>query len=136
MIKKPVFWVIMAAVIALFAAAALGRQYYGARYVGTDYYAMVPPDYDMTPVAILNRDGRDTGETGIRYSLTAYGMQGEAKSVSFTVYSPESGFSRGEVQPQPGTYLWISASRQLVVKWGATDESDIPEKAMKMIMER
>jgi len=126
-----VIW-IMAAVL-LLAIAVWGKQYYENRYVGADYYSMVPLNYDMTPSAMLDKDGKETGPTGITYNLTAYNNQGEDKAVSFTVYDPDSGYSRGEKQPQPGTYLWISASKQIVVRWDVTDEHSIPEKALKRI---
>jgi len=134
--KKPFFWIILVVAVALITMVAVwGKQYYDNRYVGSDYYAMVPLDYDMTPVAMRNKDGKETGDYGINYTLTAYNEQGESKTVSFTVYNPESAYSRGEIQPQPGTYLWISASKQIVVRWKATIESDVPENVLKLIKE-
>ena len=131
--KKPIFWIVLVVVSALIVAGAvLGKQYYGNRYVGTDYYTMVPLDYNMLSVAIKNMDGKEIG-TGIKYKLTAYNEQGEAKEVSFTVYDPDSNISRGEKQPQPGTYLRINASKQIVLKWNITEESNIPETVLEMI---
>ena len=131
--KKPVFWIILIAVAVLIVAGAVwGKQYYDNRYVGTDYYTMVPLDYDMTSVSIKDMGGKEIG-TGIKYKLTAYNEQGEAKTVEFTVYDPDSDISREDVQPQPGTYLLVSASKQIVLKWSVTEESIIPEKALEMI---
>jgi len=108
---KPVIWIVIVVVVALVAVVVvLGKQYYEARYVGVDYYAMVPLDYDMTSIPVRNMEGKEIG-TGIDYDLTAYNEQGEPRVVSFTVYDPDISISRGEIQPQPGTYLWISASR-------------------------
>ena len=131
--KKPVFWIVLVVAVALIVAVAVwGKQYYDNRYVGADYYAMVPPDYDMTSVAIKDMSGKEIG-TGIKYKLTAYNEQGEAKTVEFNVYDPDSDLNLGEKQPQPGTYLFVSASKQIVLKWSVTNESNIPEKALEKI---
>jgi len=136
MSKKLVIIIIFiaAAVILVAAVAVWGKRYYEDRYVGEDYYAIVPLDYDMEPEPIYSMDGQEVGQ-GITYNLTAYNNQGEPKSVEFTVHDPESDGGRGEIPPLPGEYLWISASKQLVVRWKITDESDIPEKALEMIRE-
>jgi uncharacterized protein (TIGR01655 family) len=112
--------------------AIWGKQYYDSRYVGTDYYTMVPLDYDMTSVDMNDMNGKVIG-TGIKYNLTAYNEQGDAKTVFFKVYDPDSDISRGEKQPQPGTYLLVSVSEQIVLKWSVTEESNIPEKALAKI---
>ena len=131
--KKPIFWIVLVVVAVLIVAVAVwGKQYYDNRYVGTDYYTMVPPDYDMTSVAIKGMNGKEIG-TGIKYKLMAYNEQVEAKTVEFTVYDPDSDVSLGEKQPQPGTYLLVSASKQIVLKWRVTVESNIPEKAFEKI---
>ena len=131
--KKTLFWITLAVgAVLLIAVAVWGRQYYTDRYVGADYYAMVPLDYDMTPAPVKTMDGKEIG-MAIAYKLTAYNEQGEAKQVEFRVNDPDSGISRGEVQPQPGTYLWISASKQLVVRWKAIEESEMPEKVLRFL---
>jgi len=131
--KKPVFWIVLAAVaVAIVAAGVWGKQYYDARYVGADYYAQVPQGYDMTSRVVKSMSGEVVG-AGIDYNLTAYNAQGEAKTVKFTVADPGTSISRGEEQPQPGTYLWVSASKQIVVRWKATEESKVPAKALEMI---
>ena len=134
MTKKPIFWIILAFVAVLIISIAIfGKRYYDNRYVGTDYYTMVPLDYDMTPVAVKNMDGKEIG-TGIKYILTAYNEQGEAKTIKFTVYDPDSDISFGEKQPQPGTYLFVSASKQIVLYWRVTEETNIPKMALEKII--
>lgn len=136
MTKKPVVWIVVIVALALVAVFAVwGRQYYESRYVGVDYYTMVPLDYNMESEPIYSMAGKEV-DRGINYNLTAYNKQGESKSVSFTVIDLDSSGSRGEKQPQPGTYLWISASNQIVLRWKAVEISDIPEEALKMINER
>ena len=128
--NKPIKWIVIALSVILIAAIAIwGRQYYNDRYVGTDYYTMIPSDYDVTPETLYSMSGEDVG-TGVKYKLTAYNEQGESKIVEFTVREDS-----GKIQP-PGTYLWVSASKRIVVNWGVTEESKIPEKALKKIDEK
>ena len=132
--KKPVLWTILIVFVVVIALVAVwGKQYYDNRYVGTDYYSMVPLDYDMTSVSMRDQSGKEIGAKGIDYQLTAYNEKGEAREISIIVYDPDSGYSRGEIQPQPGTYLWISASKQLVVRWGVIEEGDVPKTALEKI---
>jgi len=131
--KKPLLFAALALLaVVVVAGGVWGKQYYDDRYVGSDYYTMVPQDFDMTPVDIHNKDGQ-VAAYGIVYNLVAYNEQGEAKAVSITVYNPDSGFARGEIQPKPGTYLRVNASKTLVVGWGVIDKSDVPPAALKMI---
>ena len=127
--NKLVKWIVIALAVILIAPIAVwGRQYYNDRYVGTDYYTMIPLDYDVTPETIYSMNGEEVGP-GVKYKLTAYNEQGESRIVEFTVYEDS-----GKIQP-PGTYLWVSASKQIVVNWGVTEESKIPEKALEKIEE-
>ena len=128
MTKKPVFRIVMVvAAVLIVALAVWGKQYYEDRYVGSDYYTMVPFDYDTTPETIYSMSGEDVG-LGVKYKLTAYNDQGEAKTVEFTVME-----DRGN-KPQQGTYLLIEASKQIVVGWSVIEEKIIPDKAMEKII--
>ena len=131
---KKLFMLIAVAVVVvvLGLAAVWGKDYYENRYVGSDYYAMVPHDYDMTEQPVKAKSGEQVG-TGIRYNLTAYSADGQAKAVKFTVYDPNSSISLGEQQPQPGTFLKISASKTIVINWSAIDESQVPQAALAAI---
>ena len=135
MMKKSIFWIALIVVaVVLIAIGIFGKQYYDNRYVGTDYYTVVPFGYNMEPKQARSSSGEDMG-SAIEYNLAAFNEAGEAKLVSFIVYNPESGFSREEEQPQPGTYLQVNASKQLVVGWSVIDEGAIPKKALEMIEE-
>jgi len=134
--RKPIFWVAVAAAAALVLAVAVwGKQYYENRYVGSDYYVMVPMDYDMEAKPILSMNGAEVGR-GVKYALTAYGEGGEPKAISFTVHDPDSPGARGERQPQPGEYLRVSASRQIVLRWEVIGPWAVPEGAMRAIVGR
>jgi len=134
--KRPVLGIVLAVAAVLVVAGAIwGKQYYDARYVGADYYAMVPQDYDMTSRDMKSMNGEVVG-TGIDYKLTAYNEQGEARPVEFTVPDMGTAISHGKEQPKPGSYLWVSASKQLVVSWKATEKGEIPAKALEAIQQQ
>lgn len=118
--------VLIAGAVLIIAAAVWGKQYYDRRYVGTDYYTMIPADYDVTPEAIYDMSGKDQVGTGVNYILTAYDEQGNAKTVKFTMMD-------GEIF-QPGTYLRVTASSEIVLSQYVIEESSIPDGALEKIM--
>ena len=127
--NKLIKWILIPLALVLIAAAALwGRGYYIDRYVGTDYYTMIPLDYDITPKTLYSMDGKNVG-TGVKYDLTAYNEKGESRTVEFTIREDS-----GKIQP-PGTYLLVSASKQIVVNWNTAEAGKIPENALKKIEE-
>ena len=126
--NKTMIWITLAVVAVLVVAVGVfGKQYYDDRYVGADYYTMVPLDYDMTPDTMYSMNGGVVG-TGKEYKLTAYNEQGEAKDVEFKVTGEDSA-----KYPQPGTYLYVQASKQLVVGWEVISEQDVPAGALAKI---
>ncbi|MDR0249262.1 MAG: DUF1093 domain-containing protein [Oscillospiraceae bacterium] len=125
--KKPIICAAAAlAAAGVIAAAVWGRQYYNDRYVGADYYARVPADYDVTPETLYSDSGEDVG-LGKVYSLTAYDPQGEPRTAEFIVHADRSAL------PQPGAYLYIGASRQIVLSWSLINEGDIPPAALEKL---
>jgi uncharacterized protein (TIGR01655 family) len=124
--------VLLAMTVFFVTAFDWGLRYYESRYMGEDYFAVIPLDYDMTSVPQYSMKGREVG-TGINYTLAAYNGKGEPKTVTFTVHDIDSRVSFGERQPQPGMYLRISASKQIVVRWRVVEQSDIPETALAQI---
>jgi len=129
--KKTLTGIIAVLAIALIAVGAVwGKRYYDERYVGKDYYAMVPLDLTVVPVPQKDMNGNDAGVKGFDYSLTAYNEQGEAKRVEFSVTGDDL-----SNYPQPGAFLLIKASETIVVGWSYAKEGDIPENALKKIKE-
>ena len=124
--------VLVLVVIIVIVGALWGKQYYNDRYVSSDFYAMVPTAYDVTPGSLLSQNGDEMGP-GVEFELTAYDENGEAREVSIRVYSADSDFYRGEEIPAPGDFLWIKASKQLVTGWGVADGNQVPEKALSML---
>jgi len=126
--KRTVLWISLVVVALIVVAGAIwGKNYYQDRYVGSDYYAMVPMDFDTTPQTMYDRDGNPT-DTGKIYILTAYDDQGNSKEVEFPVYGDDP-----STYPQPGSYLWVSASKQLVVNWKVITVADVPATALAKI---
>lgn len=127
--KRPVLWIVLAVVVVLIVAGVIwGRQYYEDHYVISDYYyAVVPEGYDMTPEPQYDNHG-NLRQYGKEYTLTAYNDQGEARELEFTVMGDSSA-----QYPQPGTYLKISTSKQLVVGQSTVDKGDVPEKALEKL---
>jgi len=126
--KKVMIGIITAVVVAFVVIGAIwGRDYYQKRYVGSDYYAMIPIDFDLTPQTLYDMDGKEAG-VGKNYVLTAYNEQGEAKTVDFDIRSDDT-----SKYPKPGTFLYVKASEELVIGWSVTTESNIPEKALEKI---
>ena len=78
-------------------------------------------------------DGRADMGPAVEYDLIAYNDKGEEKAVNFSVYSPESEYYRGEPMPQPGEFLRVSASKQLVVGWRIVDVGDVPAGVLELL---
>ena len=126
--RKPIFWIIPVAIAALIVTGVFfGKQYFDDRYAGTDYYTMVPPDYDMTPGTLRDMNGEET-EPGKDFKLTAYDAKGEEKVVEFSVTGTDA-----SKYPQRGAFLVVNASKQLVLKWSVIAENKIPEGALAKI---
>jgi uncharacterized protein (TIGR01655 family) len=125
--------------IALLAGAVVaviaGQQYYKDRYISSDYYAVVPLGYDMTPKTYYADDGTAMG-LGVDYKLTAYNANGEVKEVEFKIMEEGSGWGDSGPYVQPGTYLLVKASNQLVTGWDYIQKDAIPAKALKMLETR
>jgi uncharacterized protein (TIGR01655 family) len=122
-------WIIGATVVAVaLAAVFLGKNYYDKRYVGSDYYAMVPLDMDVTPEQMKSTNGEDMGQ-GKEYILTAYSEEGTEKKVEFNVYLDD----QLKELPQPGSWMRINASKQIVLKWYPIEKSEVPATALARI---
>jgi uncharacterized protein (TIGR01655 family) len=125
--KKVTLGIIGAVALVLIAVIAVwGRNYYQDRYVSSDYYTMVPLDYDITPEPLYSMTSEEVG-IGKSYDLIAYSADGTEKDVSFTVHGT------AESLPQPGIYLLVKASNQIVTGWSTTTKDQIPADALAKI---
>ncbi|MDR2487693.1 MAG: YxeA family protein [Clostridiales Family XIII bacterium] len=131
--KRTPLVIVLVVVVALAAVLfVLGRQYYNDRYVGTDYYTMVPLDFDATPVPMYADDGEQMG-MGKEYTLTVYNEAGESREVSFNVYAPGSGLAAERELPLPGAFLRVKASKTIVTNWNTVGKDSVPAKVLERI---
>lgn len=121
-------WIVGIIVIAVVAAGAIwAKGYYEDRYVSQSYYAHVPADEPMD-LQGLKDDKGNVVEKGHEYNLTAYDEKGNARDLEVTVRT-----SKVSELYQPGTYLKIEASKQIVTGQAVVQESDIPAAALSKI---
>ncbi|MDR1422180.1 MAG: YxeA family protein [Coriobacteriales bacterium] len=113
-------------------AVIAGQRYYNDRYVSSNYYTVVPSDYDLTPVMHYGDDGKEMG-LGVTYKLTAYNESGEAREVEFNIMEEGSGWADSGPYIQQGSYLLVKASNQLVTGWEYVNEEAIPAKALELL---
>jgi uncharacterized protein YxeA len=122
------FWWLPLLAVAGIAAAMWGHNYYNQRYVGSDYWAQVPATQDTTLVESFNANGQPTGMFGVHYFLNAFNETGEWKEVDFVFYSDDEASV-----PQPGEYLWISASPTIVVRQHVVSDDEVPARVRELI---
>lgn len=126
--SSAVGWIIGIIVIAIVAAGAIwAKGYYEDRYVSQSYYAQVPADESMDIQGLKDNQGKVV-DKGHEYKLTAYDANGNARDLEVTVYT-----SKTSELYQPGTYLKIEASKQIVTGQAVIHETDIPSAALAKI---
>jgi uncharacterized protein (TIGR01655 family) len=123
---------VVAAIAGVIALVNIGRQYYNDRYVSSDYYAQVPADYDITPKQKFADDGSSMGD-GVDYNLIAYNEKGESKEVHFDIMDKNSGWATASEYLQPGTYLLVKASEQLVTGWSVVSKDKVPAAVLEKL---
>lgn len=121
------WWLPLLAVLAI-AGAVWGRNYYESRYVGADYWAQVPYSYDITPRELLDANGEPVGDFGTDYTVTAFNEAGEQRVLEFTARGDNAA-----AMPQPGDFVWLSASDQLVVSQRVVPEAEVPAVVRDLI---
>jgi len=128
--KKSASAFIVVLVLAALAAIAVfwGKPYYDRTYVGKDYYAMVPLDFEMKQVRERDSNGNEVGGLCIEYNLTAFDENGNSKKVVVV--------ERGEdlsAYPAPGAYLYVKASETREMEHKVIKQYEVPEKALAAI---
>jgi len=122
------FWWLPVLALLAIGAAIWGRNYYESRYVGTEYWAQIPATFDVTPHELTTMDGEGSGDMGVDYVVTGFNEAGESRQLEFTV--------RGENaadMPQPGSFVELSASDQLVVSHRVVSESEVPTNVIALL---
>ncbi|QIK69486.1 YxeA family protein [Erysipelothrix sp. HDW6C] len=125
--KRTKIMVGVAFVAVLAVVAFPAYQYYQNRYVGSEYFARVPLDFNTEPVAITDDRGAFFAN-GVSYQLDGYNEKGEHRVLEFTVYG-----DKASEMYEPGAYLSISASKQIVVGQSEVKDTDIPPTVLVKI---
>ena len=121
------WWLPLVAVLGV-SAAVWGHNYYNNRYVGSDYWAQVPATQDTTPVERFSDSGQATGMMGVDYNLTAFNEAGEQRELDFVSYGDDAAS-----MPQPGAFMWLSASRDIVLSQRVVPESEVPAAVLQRL---
>lgn len=103
-----------------------GRNYYNDRYVGKNYYLQVPADQDTKLEKLYDRNGK-VADKGKEYKLTGFDKNGNEKQLDIIIRGKE------EDLLQPGEYLRVEASKQIVVGEERINRDKIPKKALEKI---
>jgi len=126
------FWWLPVLALLGIGLAVWGRGYYNARYVGTDFYAQVPATFDMTPQPMRDMAGNVVETNGVanmevNFVVTGFNAAGEQRQLEFSVRADSPNL------PQPGDYVRISASRQLVLRESVVSQSAVPTNILDLI---
>lgn len=103
-----------------------GKEYYNNRYVGTKYYAVVPKNQSTQPEMIYDNKGDEIGK-GKTYDLKSYNGK-ETRVLNFTVYR-----EKPEELLQPGTFLEIEASSEIVLGEKIIKRDEVPANILQEI---
>ena len=123
-------WIILVVVVAaLVAVGWWGKRYYENRYVSSNYYAVIPQGWDVSPRMETLPNGKQ--QPGRReYKVQAYDATGLPRELFFTV-APET-----SKYPKPGDYVLVRASKQIATGWNLVSERQIPQAALHKIKSR
>ena len=123
--KKRTALVSLIVVVALLVAGAVwAKKYYDARYVGHDYYTVVPLDEPVAVNDLYDREGKVVG-SGYSYDLVGYDAAGQRRTLSFEEHADTL-----EGLYAPGTYLRVNASSQIVLGVAVVDKAQIPPEIL------
>lgn len=128
--KNKSFLVILSLIVlgAIGYGAVKTKDYYDSRYVENDaYYVRVPNNQSTTIVDLLDDSGKKF-DRGRDYEFTGYNEKEESRILTFS-YTTED----PEKLIQPGTYLKISASKDIVLGQEVIQQSDVPKNVLELI---
>lgn len=115
------------AVIVVIVGVFYGKAYYEDRYVGEDYYALVPKDQPIDLVTLYDATGGEMG-LGREYELIAYNEAGNVRTASFAIYD-----NLGQQILAPGSYVKFSLSKTIVVKHQTVPKEEVPQKVLGIL---
>lgn len=113
-------------VIGLGFGVVSGRNYYNERYVGKNYYLQVPEDQDTKLDKLLDNNGKVV-DKGKEYRLIGFDKDGNKRELDIIIRGKE------EDLLQPGEYLRVEASKQIVLGQERIGRDEVPKKALEKI---
>lgn len=125
--KRSLIIGLIAVVVIGVAGALWAKNYYDSRYVGHDFYTVVPADEPVALGDLLDADG-NPADTGYPYSLVGYDNDLNRRVLEFDKRADSD-----DGLYQPGTYLKVSASKQIVLNEAVVNESEVPAEILEKL---
>ena len=125
--KRSIIIGLVAIVVIGVAGALWAKKYYDSRYVGHDYSTAVPADEPVEVGDLLDAQGKPA-DTGYSYSLVGYDTDLNRRVLEFDKRAESA-----DDLIQPGTYLRVSASEQIVLNEAIIDESEVPAQILEKL---
>ncbi len=125
--KRSILITLIAVIMIGVAGALWVKNYYDSRYVGQDYYTVVPADEPVALGDLLDSEG-NPADTGYSYELVGYDTDLNRRVLEFDKRADSN-----DGLYQPGTYLKVSASKQIVLNEAVINESEVPTEILEKL---
>lgn len=125
--KRSILITLIAVIMIGVAGALWVKNYYDSRYVGQDYYTVVPADEPVALGDLLDSEG-NPADTGYSYELVGYDTDLNRRVLEFDMRADSD-----DGLYQPGTYLKVSASKQIVLNEAVINESEVPTEILEKL---
>lgn len=104
------------------------KDYYDARYVEEAKYYVLVPESQSTEIEDLFDDSGKVVDKGKNYKFVGMNEKGETKVVTFSYTTKDP-----SKLLQPGTYLEVSSSKQIVLGQHVISESEVPSSILSKL---
>lgn len=95
-----------------------GSDYYNNRYIGSDYYGKISLNQNVEYQDVYDDRGKRM-DRAIDYTVMVYNEKGEKRIAQFSRYE-------GQTIYEPGSYIKVNLSKQIVLKQEGIDFDAIP----------
>lgn len=128
--SKSAKWVMGLIIVSIVGVGAYyAGNYYNDRYVGEDYYTKIPSNTNLELEDIKDQEGV-VQATGYEYKLAGYNTQLQKRTLEFSQHA-----TKVEDLYQPGTYLKISVSKQIVLSEEVVNASAVPTQILELLQD-
>ncbi|NLH71091.1 MAG: DUF1093 domain-containing protein [Brooklawnia sp.] len=125
--KQSVIVAVIVIALLVLAGVVWAKQYYDSRYIGQDYYTVVPLDEPVAVTDLLDSSGNPV-DKGYAYKLVGFDTDLNRRVLEFDKRSTTL-----DGLYQPGTYLRVSASAQIVLNETVIQRSDVPPQILEKL---